>query len=107
MRVRAPFDPRIHHRPERAAAEPLTPELPERRRVGDGGAVELSVFEEVAEALRGLAPPELGTYRNRAHRYGVKVWFGAAAPLATLGPWLRRSLESSPTACPLITIAVV
>jgi hypothetical protein len=54
--------------------------LPERRRVGDGGAVELSVFEEVAEALRGLAPPELGTYRNRAHRYGVKVWFGAATP---------------------------
>jgi hypothetical protein len=42
--------------------------------------VELSVFDEVGEALRGMAPPELGEYRHRAHRYGVKVWFGPAAP---------------------------
>jgi hypothetical protein len=42
--------------------------------------MELSVFEEVGEALRGLAPAEFGEYRHRAHRYGVKVWFGPATP---------------------------
>jgi hypothetical protein len=42
--------------------------------------VELSIFDEVGEALRGLAPAELGEYRHRAHRYGVKVWFGPATP---------------------------
>ena len=55
-------------------------ELPGRAPVGDREGVELSVFEEVGEALRGLAPPELGAYRQRAHKYGVKVWFGAATP---------------------------
>jgi hypothetical protein len=44
------------------------------------GPVELSIFEEAGEALRGLAPAELGEYRHRAHRYGVKVWFGPATP---------------------------
>ena len=29
--------------------------------------MELSIFEEAGEALRGLAPPELGEYRHRAH----------------------------------------
>ena len=48
--------------------------------MGDGDGVEPSAFEEVGEALRGLAPPDLGTYRHRAHRYGVKVWFGGATP---------------------------
>jgi hypothetical protein len=43
-------------------------------------AVEMSMFEEVGEMLRGLAPPELGEYRRRAHRYGVKVWFGPETP---------------------------
>ena len=43
-------------------------------------AVELSLFDEVGEALRGLAPPELGAVHHRAHNYGVKVWFGPAAP---------------------------
>jgi hypothetical protein len=42
--------------------------------------VEFSVFEEVGGVLRGLAPTELGEYRHRAHRYGVKVWFGPATP---------------------------
>jgi hypothetical protein len=42
--------------------------------------VELSIFEEVGAVLRGLAPAELGEYRHRAHRYGVKVWFGPATP---------------------------
>jgi hypothetical protein len=43
-------------------------------------AVELSLFDEVGDALRGLAPPELGAQHHRAHRYGLKVWFGPAAP---------------------------
>jgi hypothetical protein len=38
--------------------------------------VEQSVFEEVGAVLGGFAPVELGEYRHRAHRYGVKVWFG-------------------------------
>jgi hypothetical protein len=38
------------------------------------------LFDEVGEALRGFAPPELGEFHQRAHRYGVKVWFGPAAP---------------------------
>ena len=42
--------------------------------------VELSIFEEVGVALRGLAPEELGEYHHRAHRYGVKVWFGRSTP---------------------------
>jgi hypothetical protein len=50
------------------------------RRLDNRDVVELSVFEEVGEALRGMAPAELGEYHHRAHRYGVKVWFGSAAP---------------------------
>lgn len=42
--------------------------------------MELSLFDEVGEALRALAPPELGEHHHRAHRYGVKVWFGPATP---------------------------
>ena len=42
--------------------------------------LELSIFDEVGEALRGLAPPDLGEPHCRAHRYGVKVWFGPATP---------------------------
>ena len=42
--------------------------------------MELSLFDEVGEALRGLAPPELGDFHHRAHNYGVKVWFGPATP---------------------------
>lgn len=42
--------------------------------------MELGLFEEVAEALRGLLPDGLGELRTRARRYGVKVWFDAAEP---------------------------
>ena len=42
--------------------------------------VELPLFEEVGEVVRGLVPPELGELHVRARRYGIKVWFGAAAP---------------------------
>jgi hypothetical protein len=40
--------------------------------------VEQHVFDEAAQALRGLLPPELGDVQCRAHRYGLKVWRGAA-----------------------------
>jgi hypothetical protein len=46
------------------------------RRFGHPECVDPSAFEELGEALRGLAPTEFGEYRHRAHRYGVKVWFG-------------------------------
>jgi hypothetical protein len=42
--------------------------------------VEQHVFDEVAQALRGLVPPELGALQTRAHRYGIKVWFGDGKP---------------------------
>jgi hypothetical protein len=42
--------------------------------------VEQHVFDEVAQALRSLLPADLGEVRTRAHRYGIKVWFGVAKP---------------------------
>jgi hypothetical protein len=38
--------------------------------------VEQHVFDEAAQALRGLVPEELGALQMKAHRYGIKVWFG-------------------------------
>lgn len=43
-------------------------------------AVDVQLFDEVAEVLRGLVPPELGALRYRARRYGIKVWFGPEKP---------------------------
>ena len=42
--------------------------------------METQLFEEVADALRGMLPPELGDLRMRVRRYGIKVWFGPAEP---------------------------
>jgi hypothetical protein len=42
--------------------------------------MELSLFDEVADALSGLVPRELGRLRLRARRYGIKVWFDDEAP---------------------------
>jgi hypothetical protein len=42
--------------------------------------VELALFDEVGEAVRGLVPRRLGELRCRTRRYGVKVWFGDQAP---------------------------
>lgn len=42
--------------------------------------MDLQLFDEVGEALRGLLPEELGTLRTKHHRYGIKVWFGPATP---------------------------
>ena len=42
--------------------------------------MEPSLFDDVADALRGMMPPELGALRLRARRSGIKVWFGSDAP---------------------------
>jgi hypothetical protein len=43
-------------------------------------ALGLGLFDEMADVLRTLLPPELGEVRMRPRRYGIKVWFDAAAP---------------------------
>jgi hypothetical protein len=45
------------------------------------GIVEESLFDDVGDILRGIAPAELGECRYRAHRYGIKVWFGPEKPI--------------------------
>lgn len=40
----------------------------------------MQLFEEVAEAVRGLAPPDLGAFHHRTHGYGTKIWFGEPDP---------------------------
>lgn len=42
--------------------------------------MEPELFEEVGDAVRGLVPPDLGSVHLRAHRYGIKVWFGPEKP---------------------------
>jgi hypothetical protein len=42
--------------------------------------MEPSLFDEVADALRGLVPPELGELRHQARRYGIKAWYGPETP---------------------------
>jgi hypothetical protein len=42
--------------------------------------MELQLFDEVGEVLRGLLPEELGVLHTKHHRYGIKVWFGPATP---------------------------
>jgi len=45
--------------------------------------LELGLFDEVGEVVRGLLPPALRPgLQCRAQRYGVKVWFEAAADVA-------------------------
>lgn len=39
-----------------------------------------SLFEEVADALRGLVLDEPGAVRSSHHRYGIKVWLGPVKP---------------------------
>ena len=43
-------------------------------------AVELSLFEHVADALRSLLSDEVGPWDYRAHRRGIKVWMSAGPP---------------------------
>jgi len=38
--------------------------------------MELSVFEQVADAVHAMMPDDLGHWGYSAHRRGIKVWFG-------------------------------
>lgn len=40
----------------------------------------MPLFEQVADVLRGAIGDDLGPWGYRAHRGGVKVWFGGATP---------------------------
>jgi hypothetical protein len=42
--------------------------------------VEQSLFDEVSDALRGMVPSDLGPFRQRVHRNGIKIWFGSETP---------------------------
>lgn len=42
--------------------------------------MEPSLFDDVGDAVRGLLAPDLGPPYVRAHRYGIKVWFGTEKP---------------------------
>jgi hypothetical protein len=42
--------------------------------------IDRSVFGDVADAMRGLVPEDLGLLRCTHHRYGIKVWFGPQNP---------------------------
>jgi hypothetical protein len=42
--------------------------------------VEPSLFDDAADALRGLAPPPLGQLRVRPRRYGLKAWYDSDHP---------------------------
>ena len=44
-----------------------------------GSVPDRSLFEEVADALHGAAPEDLGELRCNHHRYGIKVWLGPSA----------------------------
>ena len=41
--------------------------------------LQLHLFEQVADGLHSLVPDGLGPWRQRNHRYGIKVWLGTAA----------------------------
>lgn len=43
--------------------------------------MEESLFDDVGDILLGTAPSALGACRYRAHRYGIKVWFGPEKPI--------------------------
>lgn len=42
--------------------------------------MDASLFDDVGDVLRGIVPSEFGPLRLRAHRYGIKVWFGTEKP---------------------------
>ena len=43
-------------------------------------AMELALFEAVAEGCRSLVPTHLGVLRLRPRAYGIKAWIGPAEP---------------------------
>lgn len=42
--------------------------------------MDLHLFDAVAVNLRALTAPDLGVPQVKAHRYGIKVWFGSSTP---------------------------
>lgn len=42
-------------------------------------SLQLHLFEQVADGLHSLVPEDVGPWRQRNHRYGIKVWLGTAA----------------------------
>lgn len=42
------------------------------------GTLRLHLFEQVADGLHALVPPEVGAWHQRNHRYGIKLWRGDA-----------------------------
>ncbi len=42
--------------------------------------MELPLFDEVADLVRTMVPPELGVMGSRSHRRGIKVWFDGDKP---------------------------
>ena len=57
--------------------------LPRHSRLGARGqncGLQLHTFDEVADALHGMIPGDLGPWHCYAHRYGIKVWFGERQP---------------------------
>lgn len=38
--------------------------------------LDLHLFEQVADGLHSLLPPDVGSWHQRNHRYGLKLWFG-------------------------------
>lgn len=42
--------------------------------------MDLPLFEQVADLVRAMSPEEFGSPRVRAHRRGLKLWFGSASP---------------------------
>lgn len=51
-----------------------------RQGISQPWAVDLPLFDMVAEAVRSLLPAELADFRYRARRYGLKLWFGSEKP---------------------------
>ncbi|MBX3285004.1 MAG: hypothetical protein KF703_06645 [Actinobacteria bacterium] len=39
--------------------------------------MELGMFDQVADAVRGLVPADLGSFHAQARRWGLKAWFDA------------------------------
>jgi len=65
---------------DRARELGMVPAVEQATSTAYAAEVELGVFDEVSELVRALTPDDLGTVHVRAHRRGVKVWFGPAVP---------------------------
>ena len=75
-RAVSPGSKAVPQGPQRCAHERA-----QRWLVGQAGPVEESLFDDVGDILLGVAPDALGPCRFRAHRYGIKVWFGPEKPI--------------------------